>query len=430
MGKSAAAKSNPKRVVKVFTKQEVVRANGRLRSPHRKDPSPVARRSRSRSLSMEKTTRLPRSAGLTKLLNSVKLKRERARRRQKKYGQRLRASLGERTILESHSVREETHKNYVQKLEKFYEFVLFYQLSIRTQAELDAALCDYADHLYLCGENCSSGARLQAALEHHRPEAIREGQLHLPRFKRAMKGWRRLAPTQSRLPMIEFVKSAISAVLLETGRKEMALFNELSFSTYARPGELLKLKAVDYVEKNSDFGHSVVVLAPVERGETTKAGIYDEILILDDQRAPWMDQLVKKHSADRIRLHGEDADMWGFKAADYLLAWRSAVEALEVGDIAKSPYQNRHGGASRDHLLKLRSTQSIQRRGRWASDSSARIYDKPGRLQQSINKHGDRLRKFGEDVRLNFLRLYQSGMCQLPTAVKRKMAARSKASTS
>ena len=331
-------------------------------------------------------------------------------------------SLGERTILESHSVREETRRSYVQKLEKFYEFVLFYQLSIKTLSELDAVLCDYADDLFLSGENCSSGAKLQAALEHHRPEAAREGLLHLPRFKRALKGWRRLAPTQSRLPMIEFVKSAISAVMLVAGRRDMALFNELSFSTYARPGELLKLKAADYVEKNADFGHSVLVLAPVEREEATKAGIYDEILILDDERAPWLDQLIKKQASDQMRAHGEDADMWAFKAADYLKVWRSAVEALAVGDIAKSPYQNRHGGASRDHLLKLRSIQSIQRRGRWASDSSARIYDKPGRLQQSINRHGDRLRKFGEEVRLNFLRYYLSGTCQLPREVKKRMA--------
>ena len=75
---------------------------------------------------------------------------------------------------------------------------------------------------------------------------------------------------------------------------------------------------------------------------------------------------------------------------------------LEVEDVAKRRYQNRHGGASRDHLIKIRSVQAIQRRRRWASHSSARIYDKPGRLQQVLNKHGGRLRVFGEAVRQNF----------------------------
>eukprot|EP00439_Symbiodinium_sp_Y106_P045981 s7121_g5.t2 len=86
----------------------------------------------------------------------------------------------------------------------------------------------------------------------------------------------------------------------------------------------------------------------------------------------------------------EDANMWSFTAAKYLQVWRLCTEALDIQDLAVSPYQNRHGGASRDHLLKLKSVQAIQRRGRWAVDSSARSYDKPGRLQQMINKYSDR----------------------------------------
>ena len=82
--------------------------------------------------------------------------------------------------------------------------------------------------------------------------------------------------------------------------------------------------------------------------------------------------------------------MWSFTAAKYLQVWRLCTEALDIQDLAVSPYQNRHGGASRDHLLKLKSVQAIQRRGRWAVDSSARSYDKPGRLQQMINKYSDR----------------------------------------
>ena len=169
-----------------------------------------------------------------------KAKGERARTRQRKFGESLKKGMGVKTILETHSVRNATQKDYASKLEKFQ--------------------------------------RLQAAIEYHRPEAAREGQLQLPRFRRALKGWRRLSPTQTRLPMIEFVKSSISGIFIHAGHAEKALFNELSFSTYGRPEELLKLKAADYVGKNRNFEHSVLVLAPVERGETTKARIYDEAL--------------------------------------------------------------------------------------------------------------------------------------------------------
>ena len=44
------------------------------------------------------------------------------------------------------------------------------------------------------------------------------------------------------------------------------------------------------------------------------------------------------------------------------------MEVLGIGEVALSPYQNRHGGASRDHLLRLRTVAAIQRRGRWAAE--------------------------------------------------------------
>ena len=59
----------------------------------------------------------------------------------------------------------------------------------------------------------------------------------------------------------------------------MALFNEVAFSTYARPGELFRMKAADFVPRNRDYNHSVLVVAPFERGEGSKAGVFDEVLI-------------------------------------------------------------------------------------------------------------------------------------------------------
>ena len=61
----------------------------------------------------------------------------------------------------------------------------------------------------------------------------------------------------------------------------MSLFKEVTFSTYCRPGELLRVQAADIAEKNDSFHHSVIILSPFERGESSKDGIYDEVLILD-----------------------------------------------------------------------------------------------------------------------------------------------------
>ncbi|CAK9091403.1 Protease PrsW (Protease responsible for activating sigma-W) [Durusdinium trenchii] len=251
---------------------------------------------------------------------------------------------GERTILEIHSVKEPQRKEYSRRLEEFYNFVAFHNLSIRTEGELDIAMCDYADELFLDGEGCHVGEKLKAALEYERPEGIRSGQLMLPRFKRAMKGWRKLAPQQTRLPMMEFLKSCISGLMMDMGEREMSLFNETSFSTYARPGELLRLRPVDVVPRAPGHNFDVLILNPIERGETSKAGIFDETLILDDSRAPWLGELLNQLAARRSKEVGEGGQLWPFTARKYLETWRQCVRALEVEDVAETPYQNRHGG--------------------------------------------------------------------------------------
>jgi hypothetical protein len=290
-----------------------------------------------------------------------------------------------------------------------------------TEENLDIALCEYGDHMYLNGESNSAGHKLKAALEFFRPEAARAGVLKLPRFKRSLKGWRRLAPTQTRLPMVEFLKSCISGLMMHQGWLEMALFNEVTFSTYARPGEMMRVMAVDVVQKNDQYHHHVIVLSPFERGISSKTSIFDEVLVLDDTRMPELGDLVVDWAKERIQQEGEEASLWSFRAEQFLKVWRACVQVLEVSDIAVSPYQNRHGGASRDHLLKLRSIPSIQRRGRWATDTSARIYDKPGRLQQLLNTIGKELSPFGEKIRKDFPKWFRGSSFQIPVRLKRRL---------
>ena len=308
------------------------------------------------------------------------------------------------------SIQEPQRKDYARRLEAFYAFAVRYELDVSQEKRLDEALCEFVDHLFLDGEDVNYGQKLQAALEYERPEFSRHG--------RALKGWRRLAPTQTRLPMLEFLKSAVSGIFLEEGHREEALYNEVTFSCYTRPGETLRIQAADVVPATHEFDKTVMVLGPLERGVSSKVGVYDETVILDDRRAPWLDRLLIQQAQRQLAKLGEDAPLWTFSAASYLTKWRRAVERLGVAEIAKSPYQNRHGGASRDHLLKLRSMAEIQRRGRWASDSSARIYDKPGRLQQAINQFDHQYRSLGEELRQNFATYYQSGTGLLPKPLR------------
>lgn len=203
-------------------------------------------------------------------------------------------------------------------MEDFYSFASRFALKLDTEEALDNALSDYADHMYLNGESNDSGNRLKAALEYERPEAVRRGELRLPKFKKACKGWRKLAPSQTRLPMLEFIKSCISGLMIHQGWRSMALYNEATFSTYARPGEMMKVYAAHLVNKNELYQFSVLVLAPFERNEGSKVGIYDEVLILDDVRAPWLDRLLHQQSLSMMKSQGASASMWDFNAKQFL----------------------------------------------------------------------------------------------------------------
>ena len=279
-----------KRVIKVFTKEAVQRLQGEKEAKGKfswdQEEHRAARVSRSPLNSRRARPSYDRR--LRGLLRDHQKKRQRALVRRKRYEVRLRATRGERSLLEMASIQEPQRKDYARRLEAFYAFAVRYELDVSQEKRLDEALCEFVDHLFLDGEDVNYGQKLQAALEYERPEFSRHGRLALPRFRRALKGWRRLAPTQTRLPMLEFLKSAVSGIFLEEGHREEALYNEVTFSCYTRPGETVRIQAADVVPATHKFDKTVMVLGPLERGVSSKVGVYDETVILDDRRAPWL----------------------------------------------------------------------------------------------------------------------------------------------
>ena len=164
--------------------------------------------------------------------------------------------------------------------------------------------------------------------------------------------------------------------------------------------------------------HSVIVFGPHGEGRVIKGRSFHEVLFLDDVRATFLPELLHHLAKQRIKAEGMEAGLWTFNAKDYLSVWRTCVSTLGIEGLAMSPYQTRHGGASRDDLMGLRTIPEIRRRGRWASDSSARICDKPGRLQQMSSMYEGRYREFGEKIRLNFANFDHNGGVVLPRGLK------------
>ena len=72
--------------------------------------------------------------------------------------------------------------------------------------------------------------------------------------------------------------------------------------------------------------------------------------------------------------------VWDFSYPELVIMFRKAARAAGVAAV---PYQLRHSGPSWDRLKGLRSLESIQKRGRWASFASVRRYEKHGRLAKA-----------------------------------------------
>ena len=75
---------------------------------------------------------------------------------------------------------------------------------------------------------------------------------------------------------------------------------------------------------------------------------------------------------------------FSLSAADYKEAFKLAARDLKLEKWNLMSYQARHGGATRDILLRRRDLEEVRKRGQWQSYSSVRRYEKSGRLQRVV----------------------------------------------
>ena len=127
------------------------------------------------------------------------------------------ASSGRLSVLEQKSPGPPTRKDYAKQLDKFLEFCTENGLVTDSVNELDLALTDYADVLYLEGEQVDAGCKLLAAVVYQFPNLGRHGDQRLPRFQRALRAWKRFAPTPSRDPIPWLIVCGIIGCMVRRG---------------------------------------------------------------------------------------------------------------------------------------------------------------------------------------------------------------------
>ena len=229
-----------------------------------------------------------------------------------------------------------------------------------------------------------------ASVKFHLPQLKSARQTCLPESQQSLRGWRKLDPPKSPLPLPWEAVCLMSKFMVGHNMVQEAMMMLLSFVGYLRPGELTEIRVQGFIPPvttcRGSLKHWSLVLHPLEQGVASKTEEYDETLIFD---LPYNNVVnVVAQAVFRIRqLHLKEASQLVFdKDIPRLRACMQRASEKCGLEILGDPhsYRLRHGGASRD-LTKKRDLLQIQHRGRWKTQASVRRYQKGGRLIQLLH---------------------------------------------
>ncbi|CAE7414544.1 pksN, partial [Symbiodinium sp. CCMP2456] len=132
------------------------------------------------------------------------------------------------SLLEKKAITANTERYYQAELSGLKAFAKRQGVDLNKKdtrdTEVDRVITEYFNHLFMAGHPAHRGDKILASLMHFRSQYSRMGGGKLPRSWRALKGWKRLSPGQSRRAMPLAVWCAISMELVRMGQLRMALF--------------------------------------------------------------------------------------------------------------------------------------------------------------------------------------------------------------
>ena len=145
---------------------------------------------------------------------------------------------------------------------------------------VDKAMSQHLDSMYMDGEDISTAQYAVAALMHFNPGLRSTNMVVLPHARQSLKGWRKMAPNRSRLP----VPWEVTALVATHAIICFALHMLPMFALYLRPSEALRIRCCDVSRPNrrgsAAYQNWTVVLHPQEEGLPSKTREFDECLQL------------------------------------------------------------------------------------------------------------------------------------------------------
>ena len=285
------------------------------------------------------------------------------------------------TLLEAASVGRMSEQ-YQSLLANFRTFADSRRLPTEQLPDLDAAVVEYCNHAYAEGFQSDHGTKLVSALAAV-PQAAPQLRKLLPRAARAIVGWRKLSPPESRPPMPLEVACHLCLILLRHGEPLAGIAIMIGFSLYLRPLEIMSMFPEDIQMPTASIPCWSVIVRPFDRLVPTKVGQYDDSVMSDGPigekiLTPMLRRLKSILPCGHHIFPQEQSWLGG--------ALNLAANSSQPAHLKPHPYMLRHGGPSHDRALGLRTIQEVKKRGRWAADSSVRRYEKAGRLTTMLTK--------------------------------------------
>jgi len=278
------------------------------------------------------------------------------------------------TIGERESITNPVMGQYVNELKGFSKYAAVSTVTEIADSELDQKLIGYMERLLLDGVHPAHGSKLLAAVLLVRPEVGKGAKPGIPRAWRSLKGWLKITPPRSRLPAPFPIWCSVMNGFVARTRVDLAVFTLMSVDTYARPGQLLKVRSPCLHPPSPACAFWAIQLDPEFLDVPSKTGEYDTTVELD---APHWKELVP--ILEQLRRMPGDRPMWNFTYPELYREFVSVTTDLRLRLVL---CQTRHSGASIDATTKRRTRAEIQKRGGWRSAKSVNRYEKSGRLSQ------------------------------------------------
>ena len=282
------------------------------------------------------------------------------------------AALGLTRLL-VHAVADSTLQKYIPAVRRFLLHLRRQRHDFRTVSELDWRLAQYVDWLcYSARAGFAEGSACFSGLTSMWPEVKDK----LPLAARSLIAWQRLAIHGEGGPIPLQAIIVIAIRMIELGHPEAALATLLAEDGYLRESDWSMIQVTDIVtEGQPQTPRVALILGAQERGDTTKTGDNQGIVVETLFVCLWVAQLAK-----RLR---PSQSLIGLKPEAYRRIWWKVLDDINARSLGP-PHSLRHSRPAAQCRDRSRTLEEIRRRGRWISLKSVQRYTKDHLLLKAL----------------------------------------------